>query len=262
MTLSLDTSPPKLAAVLHSPERQPRGQARTEMHLHAERIAGSLKLLEQHVPIQRRVLRAGDAVYRVGERFANLHIVHSGFFKIVNLSSDGRAQVVALHFKGDWLGFDGIGFGKHACEAVAMDTGEVWTVRYAALLEACAAQPALLTLLHTAMSQELTRDRDSLMSLCTLSADARVAQFLCRWVESLERRGLRTDQITLRMTRAEIGNYLGMRLESVSRALSRLAREKVISFVEKGHREVLIPDGAALARFVQHALASSTATIQ
>src|ERR1019366_1183883 len=96
--------------------------------------------------------------------------------------------------------------------------------------------------------------RDSLMSVCTLPADARVAEFLRYWADSLSERGMRTDQITLRMTRAEIGNYLGLTLESVSRALSKLAREDMISFVEKGRREVRIPDLGALAAFVQRSL--------
>ena len=97
------------------------------------------------------------------------------------------------------------------------------------------------------MSREIGRDRDSLMSVCTLPADARVAEFLRYWAESLARRGLRTDQITLRMTRAEIGNYLGMTLETVSRALSKLARDKVIEFAEKGRRDVRIPNVEALS---------------
>jgi CRP/FNR family transcriptional regulator len=128
-------------------------------------------------------------------------------------------------------------------------------VRYDALLAACARQPALLTVLHEAMSREIGCDRDSLMSVCTLPADARVADFLRYWAVSLARRGLRTDQVTLRMTRAEIGNYLGITLESVSRALSRLARDKVIAFVEKSRREVAIPDVEALTAFVQRCLA-------
>ena len=105
------------------------------------------------------------------------------------------------------------------------------------------------------MSREIARDRDSLMSVCTLPADARVAEFLRYWAESLASRGMRTDQITLRMTRAEIGNYLGMTLETVSRALSKLARDKVIGFAEKGRRDVHIPDVGALSAFVQRCLA-------
>jgi hypothetical protein len=94
-----------------------------------------------------------------------------------------------------------------------MDTGEVWVIRYEDLLSACHREPALLTVLHAAMSRQIGRDRDSLMSICTLPADARVADFLRYWAESLSTRGMRTDQITLRMTRAEIGNYLGLTLE-------------------------------------------------
>jgi CRP/FNR family transcriptional regulator len=164
---------------------------------------------------------------------------------------------VGLHFKGDWLGFDGIALGHYGCDAVAMDTGEVWAIRYDELMAACARQPKLLAVLHGEMSREISRDRDSLLSLCTLSADARVADFLRWWAESLARRGLRNDQITLRMTRAEIGNYLGMTLESVSRALSKLARDQVIGFVERGRRDVRIPDVGALSAFVQRCAGSA-----
>jgi CRP/FNR family transcriptional regulator len=221
----------------------------------SQQIADTLKLLCDTLAPQRRVVHTGDVVYQAGERFGNLYILNSGFFKVVNLAADGREQVVGLKFRGDWLGFDGIAHNQYACDAIAMDTGEVWVVRYDALLAACARQPALLTVLHEAMSREIARDRDSLMSVCTLPADARVADFLRYWAESLAKRGMRTDQITLRMTRAEIGNYLGITLETVSRALSELARDKVIGFAEKGRRDVHIPDVSALSTFVQRSLA-------
>jgi len=92
------------------------------------------------------------------------------------------------------------------------------------------------------------------MSVCTLPADARVADFLHDWAAALACRGLRTDQITLRMTRAEVGNYLGLTLETVSRALSRLAREGLIGFADGARREIAIPDHEALGEFVQGAL--------
>ncbi len=220
-----------------------------------QNIADALKLIGAALAPQRRLVHAGDVLYQAGERFDHLYILNSGFFKIVTLSPDGREQVVGLKFRGDWLGFDGIANGHYSCDAIAMDTGEVWTIRYDALLVACSSHPALLTALHEAMSREMARDRDSLMSVCTLPADARVADFLRYWADSLAKRGLRTDQITLRMTRAEIGNYLGMTLESVSRALSKLARGNVIAFAEKGRRDVQIPDVRALSAFVQQCLA-------
>jgi len=226
-----------------------------------QQTSDTLRLLGEQLKPQRRVVHTGDVIYQAGERFGNLYILNSGFFKIVNLSADGREQVVGLKFRGDWLGFDGIAGGRYACDAVAMDTGEVWVVSYESLLAACVAHPALLQVLHAAMSREIAHDRDSLMSVCTLPADARVADFLRYWAESLADRGMRTDEITLRMTRAEIGNYLGMTLETVSRALSRLARDKVICFAERGRRDIRIPDVAALSTFVQRCLAP-VATLQ
>jgi CRP/FNR family transcriptional regulator len=106
------------------------------------------------------------------------------------------------------------------------------------------------------------RDRDSLMALTTLSADARAAEFLRLMADALACRGLRTDQITLRMTRAEIGNYLGLTLESVSRALSRLARQHLIGFADGARREIRIPDVGALASFVGLETAPAGATVQ
>ena len=240
-------------APVAQPSREPG-----RMHAVAQRIADTLRQLQDHVVISRRVVRVGDSVYQAGEPFGSLHIINSGFFKTVNLAPDGREQVVGLHFKGDWLGFDGIAEGQYGCDAIALDTGEVWTVRYDALLVACAVHAPLLGLLHEAMSREITRDRDSLLSLCTLSADARVADFLRYWADAMAQRGLRNDQITLRMTRAEIGTYLGMTLETVSRALSRLSREQLIAFPERGRRDVQIPDVQALCAYVQRSLMPST----
>jgi CRP/FNR family transcriptional regulator len=242
-------------------ERPVHAEDHAENQRTSQRIADVLKLLHDTLQPTRRLVRAGDVIYQAGERFQNLHVLNSGFCKIVNLSADGREQVVGLKFRGDWLGFDGIANGQYSCDAVAMDTGEVWTIRYDALLAACVQQPTLLTVLHEAMSREIAQDRNSLMSVCTLPADARVAEFLHYWAGSLARRGLRADLITLRMTRAEIGNYLGMTLETVSRALSKLARGQVIAFPEKGRRDIRIPDIRALSAFVQQSLAPEASTM-
>lgn len=225
----------------------------------SERIAENLRALSAALAPQRRIVREGDIVYQAGERFENLYVLNSGSCKILTLAADGREQVVGLRFRGDWLGFDGIAAGRSACSAVAMDTGEVWVIPYHKLLAACGSEPALLHVLHAAMSREIAGDRDSLMSVCTLPADARVAEFLRGWAEAMAERGLRTDQITLRMSRAEIGNYLGMTLETVSRALSKLAREQIIAFHERGRRDIVIPEVDALAKFVQRCLSQSQA---
>jgi len=248
---------PAMFAPRHGNNEERRSNERT-----SQRIADVLKLLHDALQPTRRLVHAGDVIYQAGERFQNLYILNSGFCKIVNLSADGREQVVGLKFRGDWLGFDGIANAQYTCDAVAMDTSDVWVIAYDSLLAACAARPMLMTVLHEAMSREISGERDSLMSVCTLPADARVAEFLRYWADSLAKRGLRCDQITLRMTRAEIGNYLGMTLETVSRSLSKLARDKVIGFAEKGRRDVQIPDVSALTAFVQRCLAPVPATLQ
>jgi CRP/FNR family transcriptional regulator len=215
------------------------------------RIGETLQLLQDSVPMQRHVVHAGDTIYRVGQDFECLHVLHCGLVKLVNLSAEGREQVVSLHFKGDWLGMDGIATGHYACEAIALDTGEVWSIRYDALLQAAVRTPALLTALHEAMSRALALNHESLQTRHGLPTDARVAEFLRYWSDAQAQRGQRTDQITLCLSRSEIGNYLGMTLESVSRALSHLARVDVIRFLEKGRREIHIPKMEALRSFVQ-----------
>jgi CRP/FNR family transcriptional regulator len=244
---------PDASATLARPPA-PAGIRAADRHA-CRSTADTMKLLGERLAPRRRVVHAGDVVYSAGERFESLYVLNSGFFKMVNLAADGREQVVSLNFRGDWLGFDGIAAGVYSCDAVAMDTGEVWAIRYDELLAASTDCPALLAVLHVAMSREIGRDRESLMAVCTLPADARVAEFLRSWADSLARSGLRSDQITLRLTRAEIGNYLGMTLETVSRALSKLARDEVIEFAEKGRRDIRIADVEALSAFVQRCLA-------
>ena len=258
--LTTATPQPTVSSPLLSAEVRRNNDTKADQRASRE-VADTLKLLVDTLAPQRRVVHAGDILYQAGERFGNLYVMNSGFFKLVTLSPDGREQVVSLKFRGDWLGFDGIAHGTYSCDAVAMDTGDVWVIHYDALLGACFRCPDLLTALHTAMSREIGRDRDSLMSVCTLPADARVAEFLRQWAQSLAQRGLRCDQITLRMTRAEIGNYLGMTLETVSRALSKLARDKVIDFAEKGRRDIRIPHVDALSAFIQRCL-SPVPTLQ
>ncbi len=203
----------------------------------------------------RRVVKEGEVIYRAGERFDRLYVLETGSCKLVNLAMDGREQVVSFKFRGDWIGLDGIGGGRHTCDAVALDTCAVWSARYDAVMADSRANPALLDSLLGGMSRAIAGDRNALMSVCTLPADARVAEFLRFWVDALRVRGLRCDQITLHLTRAEIGAFLGVTLETVSRALNKLARANIIQFTSVRRREVRIPDARALDAFVQDSLA-------
>jgi CRP/FNR family transcriptional regulator len=248
--------------------RTPRPRDDEDFDATGRQIAERLATIAAALPLQRRIVHAGTAIYQAGEHFTHLHVINSGFYKVVNLSRDGREQIVGLKFRGDWLGFDGIAENTHDCDAIALDTGEVWAIPYPTLMQVALAHPRLLATMHEAMSREIARDRHSLMSVCTLPADARVADFLRYWASAVARRGLRTDQITLRMSRAEIGNYLGVTVETVSRSLSRLARTGLIRFADRGRREVRIHSIALLTDFIQASLApaglagSMTQTLQ
>ncbi len=255
-------SVPSPSTLRRAVEPATRSSELAQANAHIRRVADMLALVADAFPVHRRLVHAGDAIHQAGQVFTHLCVLNSGFVKMVNLSADGRDQIVGLKFRGDWLGFDGIAGAVHDCDAIALDTGEVWAIPYDALLAACAARPRLMAAVHDAMSREIVGDRNSLMSVCTLPADARVADFLRTWAQSLALRGLRTDQIMLRMTRAEIGSYLGLTLETVSRALSRLAREQLIHFADKGRRDIRIPDVGALDGFVQQCLAPAVATLQ
>lgn len=213
-------------------------------------VVALLAMLAAHLPVQRRTVHAGDVLHRNGQPFVWLQVVSVGLFKSVHHVADGRSQVVGLHGRGDWLGLDGMATGLHGSDALALDIGEIWSLHYTSLLRAGALHPPLLAALHSAMGRDILRGQAALLSLCSLPAAARVADFLLNWANSLAGQGQRSDHVRLRMTRADLGNLLGMTLESVSRALSGLERQAVIGFAGLGRRDILIPDLQRLAAVV------------
>lgn len=223
----------------------------------------SLLLTARHMPFTRRVVQVGEMIQVAGEAFTSLQIINAGTAKTVRLEANGRTQIVGLHFKGDWIGFDGIAEGRYACDAYALDSSEVWSVCYQTLLELGVQIPELIRVLHMAMGHELARHRDWRFAVGTLSAEGRVADFLRFWITSMAERNLRTDQLTLPLTRADIGSYLGLSLETVSRALTQLARLGLIRIEQRGRRNLAIPSEAALVDYIKHLYnQSETPTLQ
>ncbi|MBI5257225.1 MAG: diguanylate cyclase [Burkholderiales bacterium] len=211
----------------------------------------ALQALLRQMPVVRRLVRCGDHLFRAGERFEGPYVLHAGSVKMLAAAPGGRQHVVALHLSGDWFGFDGLADGRHDSDAVATDTGEVWLLQHDALLLAAAREPALLKLLHAEIGRAARRERDARLALNALPVEAKVAAFLCRHVQDLAERGMRPDELRLRLSRAELGDYLDMTLESVSRAMSQLSRRGLIGFGPVGRRVILIPDLPALEAFVR-----------
>ncbi len=170
----------------------------------------------------RRRVKRGDALYRMGEEFEFLYAIRSGFFKTRVLLEDGRDHVTGFRMIGELLGFDGIGAQRHASDAIALEDSEVCAIDYERVLAMAHSKPQLARELQRLMSQEIVREQGVMALLGTMQADERVAAFLLSLSARMKARGYSPTCFVLRMTREEIGSYLGLKLETVSRVLGRL----------------------------------------
>lgn len=195
----------------------------------------------------RRRIRRGEHLYRAGDPFAALYGFRSGFFKSYVDTPDGQVQVTGFPMAGDIVGLDGIGSGVHAGSVVALDDGEACVMPYAQLQDAAARSPALAHQVHRMMSREIVREQGQVALLGNMRADARLAAFLLELSEKFAARGYSATDFHLRMTRDDIGSYLGVTLETVSRALSRLQEQGLIT---AKLRSIGIIDVARLRRLV------------
>lgn len=186
----------------------------------------SLEALLSRWPLQRRRIRDKQYVFRAGQPRQALYFVHAGCFKTALLSEDGREKITGFRMRGDLLGLDALDMPSYACDAVALDIGEVWELPYAALGDA---PPELQAAITALLAGEIRRDWRWMLALGTLGADQRVAMFLLDLAARLQAMGFSARQVMLRMTRAELGNFLALKLETVTRALSRLQAQGLIS---------------------------------
>lgn len=181
----------------------------------------------------RRKIRRGEALYRAGETFDSVYAVRSGFFKSRVTYEDGRDQVTGFSMAGEILGMDGIGQGKHNCDAVALEDSEVCAIPYSRLEELSRELNGLQRHFHKVMSREIVRESGVMMLLGVMRAEERIAAFLLNLSQRLAARGYSPLEFHLRMTREEIGSYLGLKLETVSRAFSRFHQDGLIVVEQK-----------------------------
>ena len=186
----------------------------------------------------RRRVKRGDTLYRSGDAFNSLYAVRSGFFKSTMLLEDGRDQVTGFHMPGEILGMDGIGQETHTCGAIALEDSEVCVIPYARLEELGQEVPQLARQFHKVMSREIVRDQGVMMLLGSMRAEERLAAFLMNLSKRFKARGYSSSEFHLRMTREEIGSYLGLKLETVSRIFSRFQEDGLIS-VQQKHIRIL-----------------------
>jgi CRP/FNR family transcriptional regulator, anaerobic regulatory protein len=182
---------------------------------------------------ERRRVKRGDYLYRSHDKFEAIYAVKTGFFKTDLQLEDGRTQVTGFQMTGELLGFDGISINKHSCNAVALEDSEVCRMPFARLEELASEIRTLQSQLHRVMSREIVRDQGVMMLLGKMRADERLAAFLLNLSHRFVCRGYSASEFNLRMTRDEIGSYLGMKLETVSRCFSRFQDEGLIAVQQK-----------------------------
>jgi len=199
------------------------------------------------VVASRRSVKRGASLFREGEKFTSLYAIRVGFFKTTLTTADGRDQVTGFQMAGEIIGLDGIVSDRHTCDAVALEDAEVCVMPFDRLEELSREVNALQHHVHKIMSREIVREHGVMMLLGSMRAEERVATFLLNLVKRLHARGFSQSELVLRMTREEIGSYLGLKLETVSRTFSKFAEDGI---VEVRQRHLRILDAEALARVV------------
>jgi CRP/FNR family transcriptional regulator len=200
-----------------------------------------IEQIDRVVSNRRRVSK-GQALFSAGQAFNAMFAVRSGFFKTLITAPDGREQVTGFQMAGEILGMDGIVNAQHTCDAIALEDAEVCVMPYDNMESISRDFPSLQNHIHRVMSRELVRDQGMMMMLGSMRAEERLAAFLVNLTQRLTARGFSASEMVLRMTREEIGSYLGMKLETVSRTFSKFVDEALIE-VKQRHIKIVNMDG-------------------
>jgi CRP/FNR family transcriptional regulator len=191
---------------------------------------------------QGRPIKRGEGLYRAGEPFRSLYAVRVGFFKSSVISEDGREQVTGFHMSGELMGMDAISSDLHTCDAIALEDSEVCELPFAEIEDLARKVPNLQRHLYKVMSREIVDDHKVMLLLGNMKAEERLAAFLINLSHRFAVRGYSATSFHLRMTREEIGSYLGLKLETVSRILSRFQEQNLIK-VQNRLIEIIDQDG-------------------
>ncbi|NTV09967.1 MAG: fumarate/nitrate reduction transcriptional regulator Fnr [Zoogloea sp.] len=207
-----------------------------------------IDLLDELVGARRKI-RRHQHLYRAGETFEAIYAIRTGSFKTDVLLEDGREQVTGFQMTGEILGLDGISGEHHSCNAVALEDSEVCVIQFSKLEELSRDIESLQRQFHKVMSREIVRDHGVMMLLGSMRAEERLAAFLLNLSQRFTARGFSPAEFHLRMTREEIGSYLGLKLETISRAFSRFQEGGLVS-VQQKHIRIL--DIAGLKQLLHH----------
>ncbi|MBL8458936.1 MAG: fumarate/nitrate reduction transcriptional regulator Fnr [Zoogloea sp.] len=209
---------------------------------------GEINQLDELVGSRRKIKRQ-QHLYRSGDPFEAIYAIRAGSFKTDVILEDGRDQVTGFQMTGEVLGLDGISGEEHSCNAIALEDSEVCVIPFVRLEELSRQVESLQHQFHKIMSREIVRDHGVMMLLGSMRAEERLAAFLLNMSQRFTARGFSPSEFHLRMTRDEIGSYLGLKLETVSRTFSRFQDEGLVA-VQQKHIRILNTPG--LKRILNH----------
>ncbi len=195
--------------------------------------------------IQRsRPIQGGEHLYRAGDKFSSIFAVRSGSIKTYMIDDDGIEQITGFYLPGEVLGFDGIDNEIYASNVVALDTSTVCEIPFSRMEELSLQVPSLQRHFYQLMSRQIENNHRLLLTISKKNAEGRVATLLLSLSQRYSRRKLSPNAMRLPMSRMDIGNFLGLTIETVSRTFSRLQKDKIIRV---DGREVVILDHEKLS---------------
>ena len=197
----------------------------------------------------KRRMPRGASLYHNGDTFESLYAVRSGAFKTVGVSRLGDEKITGFHLPGELIGMEAISSGRHGYGAIALEDSEVCALPFAQLERMAMSMPALQHQLLRVVSGDISRDQGLMLLLGSMTAEQRLAAFLLSLSRRHKRLGYSGDRFVLRMTREEIGNYLGLTLETISRLFSRFQREGLLAVQQ---RDVELRNAGRLMEMVGH----------
>ena len=210
-----------------------------------------LDYIDKRLVATRRKVARGATLYQAGDRFESLYAVWTGSFKTTVSSTDGRTQVTSFQLGGELMGLDGIGTRRHEVDALALEDSQVCVIPFDTLEALSLEVVSLQQQLHRIMSREIVRHQGVMLLLGSMYAEERLAAFLLNLTHRLQTRGYSVSSVLLRMTREEIGSFLGITLETVSRTFSKFQNDGLLLV---RNRQIRVTDPTGLQRVLDGAV--------
>lgn len=189
--------------------------------------AQELETLDQIID-RKRPIQKGEQIFQDGEQMKSLYAIRSGTFKTYTVNESGEEQITGFHLAGDLLGFDAIASAEHPSFAKALETSMVCEIPYDTLDSLSNAMPKLKKQMLRMMSAEIRTDQEMMTLLNRKNAEQRLATFLSTLSSRYKERGLSSIEFRLSMTRSDIGNYIGLTVETISRLINRFDKNGLI----------------------------------